>query len=301
LKNKFSHLVAYSKILIVFLFSSISVATWAQPTTSTPNAPNTVDIIHMKDGRVLRGEILIFEEKDGDITFKDIYGRKYSITRQEYVYFEENQLVQERKRKNDTIVKVRKENQFEFSVGLSYASFVPTTRFSPDAYYKDNFNNSSYFPISLQIGVGKYFNRKNFIGANINYALIGGLTPSMQTNLRYQYQYDAYKKNVACYIPVEVGFHTSNYSTSFFVNDSISIDQYSWTTQVDTKLNVKSGSIGVGHGFNFMLKNTHSLGIELLIYKYFIFNQTFDPLPHANPTFELSSAVGAKLAFLVHI
>lgn len=279
----------------------MSLVAWAQPTTSTPNTPNTVDIIHMKDGRVLRGEILIFEEKDGDITFKDIYGRKYSITRAEYVYFEENQLVQERKSKNDTLVKVRKENQFEFSVGLAYSSFAPTTSFTSDTYYVDNFNNFSSFPISLHVGVGKYFHRKHFVGANLNYALISGISPSMQTNLRYQYQYDAYKKNVACYVPVEVGYHTANYSTSFFVNDSITIDQFSWTTQVDTKLKVNSCSIGVGHGFNFMLKNTHSLGVELLVYKYFILNQTFDQLPHSNPTFELNAAVGAKLAFLVHI
>ncbi len=40
----------------------------------------------MKDGRVLKGEILIFQETDGDITFKDLNGRKYSITREEYRY-----------------------------------------------------------------------------------------------------------------------------------------------------------------------------------------------------------------------
>ena len=89
----------------------------------------------MKDGRVLRGQILIFEEKDGDLTFQDIYGRKYSITREEYKYFEENQFVKERKSKNDTIVKVRKENQFEFSIGLTYGSYVPTTIFKSDDYY----------------------------------------------------------------------------------------------------------------------------------------------------------------------
>lgn len=254
----------------------------------------------MKDGRVLRGQILIFEEKDGDITFQDIYGRKYSITREEYSYFEENQFVKERKSKNDTIVKVRKENQLEFSVGLTYGSYAPTITFEPDAYFLQNLNNSSYFPISLQIGAGKYFNRKNFLGVNLNYALISGGSPTFNTNLRYQFQYDAYKRNTACYIPVEFGYHSLNYSTSFYVSDSLVLGQNSWTEQLNTNVKVSSLNLGIGNGFNFMLKNTHSITLEFLIYKYFTMNQKFEALPQGNPNYTID-AVGAKLAVFVNI
>jgi hypothetical protein len=222
LRNYTAQIITFKKSLLAFAFCLLAVSVFAQPNT-TPS--NTVDIIHMKDGRVLRGQILIFEEKDGDITFQDIYGRKYSITREEYSYFEENQFVKERKSKNDTIVKVRKENQLEFSVGLTYGSYAPTITFEPDAYFLQNLNNSSYFPISLQIGAGKYFNRKNFLGVNLNYTLISGGSPTFNTNLRYQFQYDAYKGNTACYIPVEFGYHSLNYSASFYVSDSIVLSQ----------------------------------------------------------------------------
>lgn len=297
MRNYIAKINTFKKSLLAFAFCLLAVSIFAQPNT-TP--PNTVDIIHMKDGRVLRGQILIFEEKDGDITFQDIYGRKYSITREEYSYFEENQFVKERKSKNDTIVKVRKENQLEFSVGLTYGSYAPTITFKPDAYFLQNLNNSSYFPISLQIGAGKYFNRKNFLGVNLNYALISGGSPTFNTNLRYQFQYDAYKRNTACYIPVEFGYHSLNYSTSFYVSDSIVLSQNSWTQQLNTNVKISSLNLGIGTGFNFMLKNTHSITLEFLIYKYFTMNQKFETLPQGNPNFNLD-AVGAKLAVFVNI
>ncbi len=297
MKNCIAQIFAVKKSLLAFTFSFIALSVFAQPTT-TP--PNTVDIIHMKDGRILRGQILIFEEKDGDITFQDIYGRKYSLTREEYSYFEENQIVKERKSKNDTIVKVRKENQFEFSVGLTYGTYVPTTTFKPDTYYLQNLNNSSYFPISLQLGAGKYFNRKNFAGINLNYALISGGSPTFNANLRYQFQYDAYKRNTACYIPVEFGYHSLNYSTSFYVNDTLDLGQNSWTQQLNTELKVSSLNLGIGHGFNFMMKNTHSIALEFLVYKYFTMSQKFEALPSGTPDYNLD-AIGAKLAVFVNI
>lgn len=254
----------------------------------------------MKDGRILRGQILIFEEKDGDITFQDLYGRKYSLTREEYSYFEENQIIRERKSKNDTIVKVRKENQFEFSVGLTYGTYMPTASFKPDAYYLQNLNNSYYFPISLQLGAGKYFNRKNFVGVNLNYALISGASPTFNANLRYQFQYDAYKRNTACYIPVEFGYHSLNYSTSFYVTDSIAPTQYSWIKQIDTDVKISSLNLGIGHGFNFMMKNTHSIALEFLVYKYFTMSQKFEALLKGAPEYKVD-AIGAKLAVFVNI
>lgn len=297
MKNCIAQIFAVKKSFLAFAFSFIALSVFAQPNT-TP--PNTVDIIHMKDGRILRGQILIFEEKDGDITFQDLYGRKYSLTREEYSFFEENQIIKERKSKNDTIVKVRKENQFEFSVGLTYGSYMPTASFKPDANYLQNLNNSYYFPISLQLGAGKYFNRKNFLGVNLNYALISGASPTFNANLRYQFQYDAYKRNTACYIPVEFGYHSLNYSTSFYVSDSAAPTQYSWIQQLDSDVKISSLNLGIGHGFNFMMKNTHSIALEFLVYKYFTMSQKFEALPKGNPNFNVN-AVGAKLAVFVNI
>jgi hypothetical protein len=282
-------------ILVLIATIFLCSTSFAQPTQ-----PQTVDIIYMKDGRVLRGEILLFEEKDGDITFQDTYGRKYSITREEYKYFEENQVVKERGSKRDTVTLSRKENQFEFSVGLSWGWYNPSSSFTADDYYLSNLNNNSFYPISVHAGVGKYFNRKHFVGLNADFSIISIASPVMNVNARYAYQYDAYKKNTACYIPVEVGFHSLTNSTSFYVDDTLDITDNSWTNQLDVDVKTTALNVGIGHGFNFMMKNKRSFAVELLIYKYFIMNENFENLTNGTPNFK-SSPIGGKLAFYVNI
>ncbi len=287
---------SFKPLFSLFAFMCLFTTAVAQPTTP----PQTIDVIYMKDGRVLQGQILIFEEKDGDITFQDSYGRKYSITREEYKYFEENQVPKERRSKRDTVLLDRKENEIEFSVGLSYGWYNPSSSFSSDAYYSDNFNNNSYYPINVHAGIGKYFNRKHFVGLNADFSIISMAAPVINLNGRYAYQYDAYKKNTACYVPVEFGYTSLVNSTSFFVNDTISTGPNSWTTQIDTKLKTNALNIGIGHGFNFMLKNKHSIALEVLVYKYFIMSETFQGQMNGTPTFS-TSPVGGKLAVYVNI
>jgi hypothetical protein len=266
---------------------------FAQPTAET----QTIDVIYMKDGRVLQGQILIFEEKDGDITFQDNYGRKYSITREEYKYFEENQLVRDRKSKRDTIVLSRKENEFEFSVGLSYGWYNPNSSFTEDLYYLDNFNNGTYYPINLHVGAGKYFNRQHYVGLNAEFSIISGLSPLINLNGRYSYQYDAYKKNTALYVPIELGYTSLTNSTSFFLEDTTSFMGFE---QQNYTIKTSAVNFGIGHGFNFMMKNKHSFAMELLVYKYFILNESFQETMQGTPKFS-TSPIGAKLAFYVNI
>ena len=286
--------ISFKAFLSLIAFMSLFTTAIAQPTTET----QTVDIIYMKDGRVLQGQILLFEEKDGDITFQDTYGRKYSITREEYKYFEENQIVKDRKSKRDTVVLDRKENEFEFSLGLSYGWYNPSASFTADAIYTDNFNNGSFYPINVHLGAGKYFNRKHYAGLNADFSIISTAAPVLTINGRYAYQYDAYKKNTALYVPVELGFMSLMNSTSFFVHDSSTFMGY---RQVDYDVKTSALNIGIGHGFNFMMKNKHSIALEVLVYKYFILNESFQgTLEGGTPTFS-TSPIGAKLAFYVNI
>lgn len=284
---------SFKPLISLFAFMCLFTTVFAQPTTD----PQTVDVIYMKDGRVLQGQIIIFEEKDGDITFQDSYGRKYSITREEYKYFEENQLVKDRKSKRDTVLLDRKENEFEFSLGFSYGWYNPSASFTADANYTDNFNNGSFYPINVHLGAGKYFNRKHYAGLNADFSIISTAAPVLNINGRYAYQYDAYKKNTALYVPVELGFMSLTNSTSFFVHDSTTFMGYK---QVDYDVKTSAVNIGIGHGFNFMMKNKHSLALEFLVYKYFILNESFQGTLQWTPTFS-TSPIGAKLAFYVNI
>ena len=164
----------------------------------------------------------------------------------------------------------------------------------------ENFNNNSFYPISVHAGVGRYFNRKHFVGVNADFSIISIASPVMNLNARYAYQYDAYKKNTALYIPVEVGYHSLMNSTSFRVNDSLVTSPNTWTSQLDTDLKMSGINIGIGHGFNFMMKNKHSFALEVLVYKYFNMSESFQGEMKGTPTFS-TSPIGAKLAFYVNI
>jgi len=49
------------------------------------------DVIYLKDNRVLKGQILSYDSQLGGISFKDMYGRVYNFSRDEYKYFKEKQ------------------------------------------------------------------------------------------------------------------------------------------------------------------------------------------------------------------
>ncbi|MEO0581136.1 MAG: hypothetical protein AAF135_02830, partial [Bacteroidota bacterium] len=81
----------YLILLICFVLLSY-------PLMHAQDQPETYDRIVLKKGGILRGEILSFDEEDGDITFKDEYGRMYSLSREDYKYFEEDQPYKKKRR-----------------------------------------------------------------------------------------------------------------------------------------------------------------------------------------------------------
>jgi hypothetical protein len=70
--------------------------------------------------------------------------------------------------------------------------------------------------------------------------------------------------------------------------------------QVDYDVKTSALNIGIGHGFNFMMKNKHSFALEVLVYKYFILNESFQETMQGTPNFS-TSPIGGKLAFYVNI
>jgi hypothetical protein len=180
---------------------------------------------------------------------------------------------------------------------LSYGWYNPSVSFTEDAYYLQNLNNNSYYPINLRVGAGKYFNRKHFLGLNAEYSIIAGVSPLFNVNGRYSYQYDAYTKNTSSFIPIEIGFTSLVNTTSFYLADTSSFMGFK---QQDFTIKTSALNIGIGHGFNFMMKDKRSLALEFLIYKYFILNESFQGPMQGTPMFS-SSPIGAKLAFYVNI
>lgn len=251
-----------------------------------PEGVMVYDIIYMKDGRVLKGEILIFEEKDGDITFKDIWGKKYSITREEYNYFVEDKRYYVNK--NDTInIRPRKEKEIEINLGFSANYMVVDQQFTPDTNYVHAYSTyNAFLPFCFKLGIGKYINRQNFIGltADIPFSN-GGMNSYMNIGARYFHQYDAYKRNLSFYIPVEFSFNTLSFSGNY--------QKYGtpdWDIQNETA-NHKMTSIGfsLGQGVSYILNNKKSVSVELIFTKNYIQKVTIEDLTRPEPKSKFKS------------
>lgn len=210
---------------------------------SQDNSTSAYDQVYLKSGRVLTGEILIFQETDGDITFRDLEGNNYSLTRKEYRYFRRNVVVI--KDGDTTVIKQRKQDVLGVSIGVQASAPVGG--------------------LCFHLSGGKYFGRKNYIGGALDYSVLP-LDADVYLNPKafINHQYDAYKKNISSYIVGELGYAFYRGRQDLFVYNG---DQEYRVSSVEQKLNFINFSLG--HGFGFYLKNTNYISFELIYSRYF--------------------------------
>ncbi|MFM7644773.1 MAG: hypothetical protein ACKO5N_08310 [Sphingomonadales bacterium] len=230
--------------------------------------PVVYDVVHLKTGKVLFGEIIEFNQKDGDLTFKDEYNRMYSLSREMYDYFEEDKVYQKRVKNVDSLIRPRKIDEFDFHVGLNTMMAGYDQGFVADDYYIQSYSNGMYFntPVCLSIGAGKYIHRQHFLGVTLDLKAIGSPSMFSQYNASYRYQYDAMKNNVAKYIPITIGLQRSTDLEYFDVPDMTMPPQPNTITK-EFETSVSSLHLGVGHGFSFIGKDLHYFNLEILLYK----------------------------------
>jgi hypothetical protein len=251
----------------------------------------------------LKGEILNYDESTGVLTFKDKDGRIYSFKSDEYKYFEYDKEFT-RKVKN-FVLRPRKESEFEISAGFR-ASFINLNdNFSADDYYVWSGGGSSDLPISIFLGAGKYFGRRHYLGLNGEMALTSYGSGYISTGLRYCYQYDANKRNVAFYLPVELNYFRSNYDQNFQVNDTV-IETSGGGTSIsypgnkNLEYSLSAVSVSLGQGIGFIMNNKHSIAIELSLVKYFPFGIKFKDLEQESPNVRFSGN-GFRLSLIYNI
>jgi hypothetical protein len=251
----------------------------------------------------LKGEILNYDESTGVLTFKDKDGRIYSFKSDEYKYFEYDKEFT-RKVKN-FVLRPRKESEFEISAGFR-ASFINLNdNFSADDYYVWSGGGSSDLPISIFLGAGKYFGRRHYLGLNGEMALTSYGSGYISTGLRYCYQYDANKRNVAFYLPVELNYFRSNYVQNFQVNDTVietsgGGTSISYPSNKNLEYSLSAVSVSLGQGIGFIMNNKHSIAIELSLVKYFPFGIKFKDLEQESPNVRFSGN-GFRLSLIYNI
>jgi hypothetical protein len=230
--------------------------------------PIVYDVVHLKTGKILFGEILEFNQKDGDLTFRDEYNRMYSLSREMYDYFEEDKVYQKRIKNVDSLIRARKIDELDFHVGINTLFAGINPGFKPDSYYLSSNGNGIYYytPICLSLGVGKYLHRQHYVGLSADLKAIGGPTSFKQFNLNYHFQYDAMKNNVARYIPISLGFQNLTTEETLQVAD-LTMPPFPTTIEKNFETQVSSLHLAIGHGFSFIGKDLHYFNLEILFYK----------------------------------
>jgi hypothetical protein len=285
-------------VLLSFLLSFSSSAI-SQDTTEYI----TYDVIHLVDGRILKGTILSFDEEGGGIVFKDTNGRTYSFSRKQYEFFEEDQLFPIKRKKENIEIKPRKENEWEISLGFSAAYLNIQHDFTPDERYVNGVNSLADIPTCFKIGAGKYFNRQHFIGATGEFALFSQNAKYFNFGARYLYQYDGQKRNVAFYVPIELQFNNMEIESRFQTNDTTFFDDgmgYSYPADKDITTSIQSVAFSAGHGFSFIMNNTKSISIEAALVRHFVLSEQHKFLSEAPPKSSFSTT-GFRLTLLLNI
>lgn len=282
------------KVLLLFIiFLSIGKTCYSQ----NDPAIRTRDVIYMKDGRVLRGEIIIFQESDGDITFKDEEGRKYSITRKEYEYFIENERINV-SHSDTLIINPRKIDEFEISLGMSTLAFEVNGT-SDQEYGGNRAASKWYIPYNLRVAGGRYFGRQHYLGLRLDYAL-GGLDDYVSPALRYKFHFDGYRRNVSWYLTLDGKYER-------VVDDFLSLEQHINEDGTNASYNFvyrrqafNNFGLVFGQGIAFILKNKKSISIEFSVFRNYVLSNDFTDGP-AEILINRWNSSGVGLAFSYNI
>ena len=262
--------------LLLLLLATHSV-TFAQSDSTKKSV--VIDIVHMKDGTVHRGEIISFNENNGTIVFKDTFGRKFTFVQADYKYYEENVVIQERNKKPFEL-RPRKESGLEVGLGMNISAVNFNSSFEPDSNYIYTSSGGYYYIHSnLKLSAGKYLNRQNFIGGVAEIGVSNGLRNYFSVGARYFNQYDGYKSNVGFYVPIEVKFTSFKETSRYEVVDTWSTTGgglvFPITSDKDIEAQLTTVQFSIGHGFAFILHDKKSIQLELSYSKHFVLQTNF--------------------------
>lgn len=286
----------FLRLGLLFIFIILSNHLVAQ-TDSTQYI--SYDVVYLRSGGYLKGEILSFNENNGVLIFKGIDGKKYTFTTNDYSSYEEKVAFPVKKA---FVLKPRKETGLEFHLGFSASLQNMNSSIQADDYFIEQDLGIGGYAMGIKGGVGNYLNRQNYIGASVEFGLNDYPKNFFSAGVRYFYQYDGYKRNVAFYLPIEAHFTSMKYDGNISTSDTNFVDgNGSWTypSTVAYTSQFSCISLSVGQGVSFIMNNKKSIGIELSFAKYFVLSSRITGLKQEPNTSFSPNAI--KLSLLYHI
>lgn len=251
---------------------------------------NIYDVIHLKTGVIMKGEILSLDSNSGVIVFKDLFGRKYTFGREEYQFFEENVVFPIKKKKSSKIYD-RKDNALGFNAGLSLDMInLNSQSFQSDSYF---LNQRAFLGLTsnLLISVGKYFGQQHYLGGSVAMNINTSQFKTIQFGARYLYHYKAENKNKAYYLPLGLQFQHISTTIPFDVNDTMQVNG-GWIYPKEISIPTKMSNIQLsfGQGLTWYLDNLKSISLEMYLAKSLYLSHKIDPVAnHGTPNISFST------------
>lgn len=264
----------YSKRLLLFvLFSILSIfILFSQEEDKIEY--QIYDIVYMKKGVDIKGEIQSFNEQNGLIVIKDLEGRFHTLSIKDYEFFEKGKTFKKKIRAN----RPRKEEGIAFSVGLTSMIMYFNDDFTPDATFLEA-DGIGDLPISLKVGASKYLDNKNIIGLTAELAVVTENDSYYNIGARYLYLFSP-KKNTSFYFPVEIKYARLRFKESYYINSS---NPHYDTERIAVETSITASEINIGQGVSFSLKNKKSFSIELMFVNEFILSKDFQSKINTKP------------------
>ncbi|MFK7787407.1 MAG: hypothetical protein AB8B56_19945 [Crocinitomicaceae bacterium] len=235
----------------------------------------------------MKGEIVKYDESTGVLTFKRNDGKMYSLTTDQYEYFQYDKEFTPRRRKNkQKVLKPRKDLGLEYSIGLNTGALNFPTGFEPDDNYVNGLEAGFEQVVCLKAGVSTYLNANSAVGLSAEYSLLSAESAYVSVGPRYQYIYNT-AKNGAFYFPLALNFAHYKGDHFYQVDETVITSEGSfYPKELNAEVTLNSIELNIGQGVSFALKNKRSISLELMLVNQFIISEKvqieYDPKPTTN-------------------
>ena len=236
---------------------------------------NTIDYLYLKNGAILKGDILSFDEEGGGIVFKDKSNRTYSLSRKEYDYFIEDRVVQSFDKEKHVFP--AKDSGFQPLIGFSSSFINYVHHFIPDVNFINAVNSFGDTPICYRLGLMYFKNRFHSVGFTLQIAQFMENLSYFDAGLRYEHQFFKNNSNLSITLPIEVKIGKTSFNTVFSFNDTLFQNGNS-TYPVDYTYGVELTSLNtsLGVGMSKRLKNDKKILFSLNLLKNTILSDQYD-------------------------
>lgn len=251
---------------------------------------NIYDIIHLKTGVIMKGEILSLDSNSGVIVFKDLFGRKYTFGREEYQFFEENVVIPIKKKKTQKIYE-RKDNAIGFNAGLS----LDMINLNSQSFQADNYflNQRAFLGLTsnLSVSFGKYIGQQHYFGGTAAMNINTNDYKIAQLGARYTYHYKAENKNTVFYLPVGLQYQHISTAILFDVNDTIQVNGgWIYPKEITIPASLSTVQLSFGQGVTWYLDNLKAISLELNLAKSLFLSHKIDQVAnHGTPNISFST------------